>query len=110
MNSSIWFSTLNSCLSNRKRLFGYYNDPFIIGYGYIGNSDDNGPRCRQDVNSGKFWLQLGGDFQNAYLKSNGDGTYSPWLGYGYSLNGNTTKVYNTEAECRADIPNKLYIL
>lgn len=110
LNSSIWFSTLDSCLSNRKKLFGYYNDPFIIGYGYIGNSDDNGPRCRQDVNSGKFWLQLGGDFQNAYLKSNGNESYSPWLGYGYSFNGDTTQVYNTEAECRADMANKLHIL
>lgn len=106
--SNIWFSSINDCINNKNRIFGCYNDPLISGCGYIGNSDTYGPRCKQDVNSGKFWLQLGGDFQNAYLKSNSDGTYSSWLGYGYSSNGNTTQVYNTEAECRADIPNKIY--
>ena len=109
-NGTVWFSGPNyqNCLDNKKLMLGHYDDPFIPGYGFIGNSDTNGPRCQQDPKSGKFWLQIAGDYNNAYLVANSDGTYSPWLGCGYSSDGKTTQVYDTQQACTADIPTKVY--
>ena len=110
INGDMWFphGNLQKCIDARKTLFGYHRDPFIFGYGFTGNSDTNGPRCRQDTKSGKYWLQIGGDYNNAYLVANSDGTYSPWLGYGYSSDGKTTQIYDTQKACQDDMPNKIF--
>lgn len=108
-NRLIWSTNLDNCKNLKSKVFGYHKEPSVKGYGYIGNSDTKGPRCRLDSKQKKYWFQLGGDFENAYLIKNNDGTYSPWLGYGYSeeMDGLTVPVYDNESECQAASSDKI---
>jgi hypothetical protein len=109
-NQLIWSRDLDTCKDLKSKVFGYHKDPSVKGYGYIGNSDTKGPRCSFDSKQKKYWFQLGGDFENAYLIKNNDGTYSPWLGYGYSekMDGLTVPVYDDAYTCQANSKNHVF--